>query len=433
MKKKITNWGNYPQVEAEIYQNKLSYGIYDNIKDCPNIIARGNGRCYGDSSLNKNIFSTLSLNKVINFDEQTGVFECETGVLLSDILAIIVPKGFFLAVTPGTKFITIGGAIAADVHGKNHHLHGSFSKHLIAFDLLIETGEIITCTPFNNDKLFWQTCGGMGLTGIILKATIQLQKIETAYIHQTILKANHLFELMDLMEKNERYTYSVAWIDGLAKGKNLGKSLLMLGEHLPLADLPNGLNTNSLHRQPLFKIPFYFPSFLLNKWTIKTYNFFHFNKISKQSSNQIKHYDSFFYPLDNLGGWNKMYGKNGFTQYQLVLPLEKSRQGLEEILQTIHESGESSFLSVLKLFGNANQRAVMSFPKRGYTLSLDFKISTKVFSLLNKLDELVLKYDGRLYLAKDARMSASFFEKTYPKKVNRNPFFESLQSKRLNL
>lgn len=433
MKKKIANWGNYPHVEAAVYQNKLSEEIYDSVKSCPSIIARGNGRCYGDSSLNKNIFSTLPLNKVIKFDKQTGVFECEAGRLLSDILAIIIPKGFFLAVTPGTKFITIGGAIAADVHGKNHHLQGSFSKHLIAFDLLIDTGEIITCTPFSNEKLFWQTCGGMGLTGIILKATIQLQKIETTYIHQKTLKANHLFQLMDLMEENENYTYSVAWIDGLAKGKNLGKSLLMLGEHLLLGDLPKGLKVNALHRQSRFKIPFYFPSFLLNQWTIKVYNFLHFYKNSKQESNQIKYYDSFFYPLDSLGGWNKMYGKKGFTQYQLVLPLEKSRQGLVEILQTIHESGESSFLSVLKLFGEADERAVMSFPTRGYTLSLDFKISNKVFLLLSKLDEIVLRSDGRLYLAKDARMSASFFEKTYPKKVNRNPFFESLQSKRLNL
>ena len=403
------------------------------MKNCPNIIARGNGRCYGDSSLNENIFSTLRLNKVINFDEQSGIFECEAGMLLSDILAIIVPKGFFLAVTPGTKFITIGGAIAADVHGKNHHLQGSFSKHLIAFDLLIDTSEIIMCTPVSNNKLFWQTCGGMGLTGIILKASIQLQKIETAYIHQTTIKANHLFQLMNLMEENENYTYSVAWIDGLAKGKNLGKSLLMLGEHLALVDLPEGLEANALHRQSLFKIPFYFPSFLLNQWIVKAFNFFHFNKNSKQRLNSIKHYDSFFYPLDSLGGWNKIYGRKGFTQYQFVLPLDKSRQGLAEILQTIIESGESSFLSVLKLFGEADERAVMSFPKRGYTLSLDFKISTKVFSLLSKLDELVLKYNGRLYLAKDVRMPASLFEKTYPKKVKRNPFFESLQSKRLNL
>lgn len=431
MKQTITNWGNYPRVQTSIKQSKFKEAIIQQIKSATNIIARGNGRCYGDSSLSQNICSTLQLNKILSFDEVTGIFECQSGMLLSEVLKIIVPKGFFLPVTPGTKFITIGGAIAADVHGKNHHKVGCFSKHVFSFDLLLENGTTYQCTPNQNVELFWQTCGGMGLTGIILSAKFHLKKIETAFIRQKTIKAANLSEVMQLFEANEQSTYSVAWIDCLAKGKNLGKSLLMLGEHANLSNLNNNKKPLRLHHKQQLSIPFYFPTFALNPLTINAFNFLYYNKQWATVKDNIIHYEPFFYPLDSIGNWNKMYGKKGFTQYQFVLPMENSRVGLSEILQTIADSGEGSFLAVLKLFGTADSRAIMSFPKRGYTLALDFKISPKVFLLLNQLDQLVLKYGGRLYLAKDARMSADFFKKTYPKKVEKNPTFNSLQAQRL--
>lgn len=431
--KKVYNWGNYPKISATVAHGKFAYDVPKIVQSYENIIARGNGRCYGDSSLNPQIFSTKGLNKVLSFDEKKGIIRCEAGVLLSDILQIIIPKGYFLPVTPGTKFITIGGAIAADVHGKNHHVVGCFSNFIDEFDLVIENGSIITCSPQINQQLFWETCGGMGLTGIILRATLRLHKIETTYIRQKSIKARNLEEVMKLFEKHKNYTYSVAWIDCLAQGKDIGKSILMLGEHASINEVKASQKVLSFRGKQVLNIPFYFPKFFLNSFSIKAFNFLYYHKQLKKNKDNIVHYEPYFYPLDSIGNWNRMYGSNGFTQYQFVLPLKYSEQGLREILSFIAESGEGSFLAVLKLFGNAAKNAVMSFPEEGYTLALDFKISKNVFQLLNKLDEIVKKYNGKIYLAKDARMTADFFHETYINKVSTTPKFQSMQSKRLKL
>ncbi len=430
----ISNWGNYPVIKANVLESANIQEIQSYTQQNNDIIARGNGRCYGDAGINKHIISTLALNKFLSFDKENGVISTQSGVLLSEILEAIVPYGYFLPVTPGTKFITVGGAISADIHGKNHHVEGCFSDYVTSFLLLKKKGEIVECTKEKNSEEFWKTVGGMGLTGIILQATFTLKKIETAYIEQKAIQAENLDSIIALFEKYKNHTYSVAWIDCLQTGKNLGRSILMVGEHLPLAKANDVLKNKPLKSggKPKLTMPFMLPSFVLNRFSIKAFNFLYYHKQRKKEIDSIIHYEPFFYPLDAINDWNKMYGKSGFTQYQFVIPYKNAKQNLEKILTKIAESGEGSFLAVLKTFGKPNPNAIMSFPMEGYTLALDFKINDTVFKVLNELDDIVLQAGGRLYLAKDVRMQADFFHKTYQRKVLTTDF-TSVQSNRLKL
>lgn len=431
-RKTVTNWGNYPAIEADVTETRSHESIRQTVQNHEHLIARGNGRCYGDSSLGKNIFSTLKLNRFLAFDTDKGVIECESGVLLSEVLDVIIPKGFFLPVTPGTKFITLGGAIAADVHGKNHHCDGTFSNHVEHFDLLVADGNIVRCSPDENHELFWQTCGGMGLTGIILRAKFRLKPIETSFIQQISHKSPDIDSVMELFDSTTESTYSVAWIDCLAKGKNLGRSILMLGEHSKLDQLPSRFSKNPLQPAPTkaFDLPIFLPSFSLNHLTVKAFNFAYYNKQLTESSESVIHFDPYFYPLDSVLNWNRAYGRRGFVQYQCVIPLGESRDGLITILTEIAKYGQGSPLAVLKLFGKPDPNAIMSFPIEGYTLALDFKVNREVFGLLDQLDHIVLDHGGRLYLAKDARMSTETFHSSYKNKVSSGKF-SSAQSERL--
>ena len=415
-KSQISNWGNYPKVEAKIEQPAYISDVQKAVRDHNQLIARGNGRSYGDASLGRCVLSTRKLNKFLAFDTEMGIISCQAGVLLSEILEVITPKGFFLPVTPGTKFVTVGGAIAADVHGKNHHAEGCFSQHLISFELVDHEGELISCSPSENEGLFWQTVGGMGSTGVIVSATFYLKPIESVYIKQEALQARNLDEIMQFFAESESWTYTMAWIDCLQKGKNMGRSILLRGEHARREELPLKLRKEPLKFRKRLKlnIPFNFPGFVLNSLSIRVFNFLYYHKQLKKIRRGIVSYDPFFYPLDAINNWNRMYGKRGFTQHQFVLPKSTSREGLEEILTAISKSGHGSFLAVLKLFGDENPFAPNSFPKEGYTLALDFPIKKGLPALLAKLDALVLKHGGRLYLAKDAFMSKEMFAKTYP-------------------
>ncbi len=427
---KVTNWGNFPTVEKEIKSEDSLKKIKDFVSNNNEIIARGNGRCYGDASLSEHIFSTKRLNKFISFDRLNGVFECEAGVLLSDILEVIVPQGYFLCVTPGTKFITIGGAIASDVHGKNHHAEGCFSECLLSFSLLNENNEVIHCSPTENTDKYWATIGGMGLTGIILAAKFTLKNIETAYIRQEKIKAENLDEIFKLFDESEDWTYNVAWIDCLQKGENIGRSLLMRGEHAFRHQLPQNLQHNPLRlkKNKTPTIPFYFPNFVLNNLTVKLFNWLYYNKQRKKEVKNYVDYETFFYPLDVVNDWNKIYGKSGFIQYQFVIPKENGKEGMKKILETIAKSGNGSFLAVLKLFGKNNPLVYNSFPFEGYTLALDFKVNSKLAGLVKKLDEIVEEYHGRIYLTKDSMSKSSLTN--YLQNVQ-NPKFVSAQHKRI--
>ncbi|UTX48342.1 FAD-binding oxidoreductase [Chryseobacterium sp. MA9] len=427
---KVTNWGNFPVVEKEMRSEDSFKKIKEFVLNHNEIIARGNGRCYGDASLGESIFSTKKLNKFINFDRLNGVIECESGVLLSDVLEIAVPQGYFLYVTPGTKFISVGGAIASDVHGKNHHAEGCFSEYVIEFKLMTESGEIITCSREENSEKFWATIGGMGLTGIILTAKFKLKNIESAYIRQESIKAENLDEIFKLFDESENWTYTVAWIDCLQKGKNIGRSILMRGEHAFQHELPQSLSKTPLRLKKKLQptVPFYFPGFVLNALTVKIFNWLYYKKQSKKEVKNFIDYETFFYPLDAINDWNKIYGKSGFIQYQMVIPKEAGKEGMRRILETIAKSGNGSFLAVLKLFGKHNPQAYNSFPVEGYTLALDFKVNSKLKKLVDQLDAIVQEFGGRIYLTKDSMSRSSLTN--YLKNIQ-NPKFVSLQHKRI--
>jgi decaprenylphospho-beta-D-ribofuranose 2-oxidase len=433
---KIFNWGMFPKVDAEILETDNYERISEFIKTSDVLIPRGKGRCYGDSSLQKTIFSTLALDKFISFDKQNCTIKCEAGVLLSDILKVVVPHGFFLPVTPGTRFITIGGAVASNIHGKNHHKEGAISKYIKDIEILTESGEILHCSRNENKDLFTNTIGGMGLTGIILTVSISLKRIETSFVSLKSIKATNLSEVLDLFDQYNNYTYSVAWIDCLSNGAKLGRSILMLGEHSELDQLNSHQLKKPLgiHTDKQLNVPHMFPGFTLNSLSIKAFNFLYYHKQLRKEENKIVPYSSFFFPLDKINNWNRIYGKKGFIQYQFVIPFENGRERLEKILVKIAKSGLGSFLAVLKTFGEGDEfSAPISFPRSGYTLALDFKLTTKVMELLDELDEMVLNLNGRLYLTKDARMAKTTFKDMYKKPFSHPPKFGSLQSNRIGL
>lgn len=428
-RKTITNWGGYPAVNSEVWENEFLGDIMDTVKKEEGLIARGNGRCYGDAALSERIISTLKYNKFIRFEPENRLFECQSGALFSDILEFLIPRGFFLPVTPGTKFITVGGAIAADVHGKNHHKEGSFSNHLLSFELLDGEGRLRVCSRESNAELFWETVGGMGLTGIILSARFYIKPIESAYIVEEKIKARNLDEVVELFDQSQSWTYTVAWIDCLQRGSSIGRSILMRGEHAKRTDLPASLEEHSLKikKKLQVNIPFNFPSFALNSLSIRAFNFLYYHKQFKKKVCGITDYETFFYPLDSVLNWNRMYGKTGLTQYQFVLPMETYRYGLPEILKKIGEHRLGSFLAVLKYFGKPDPLAKNSFPMEGYTLALDFKIQPGLKRLFEQLDHMVAEYQGKIYLAKDAFSRGNLFPE-----IQRDKKFISYQYKRIN-
>jgi decaprenylphospho-beta-D-ribofuranose 2-oxidase len=441
MKRKIANWGNYPVLESDEKFFSFEDQVKDLVRSSQHFIPRGNGRCYGDASLADETINTLKYDKILSFDTSNGIFECQSGLTLDKLLEVIVPRGWFLPVTPGTKFITVGGAVGSDIHGKNHHVDGSFSNHVLSMEILLADGRTVSCSPELEKDLFEATCGGMGLTGLILTVKFRLKKIESSYIKQKQIKADNLEQVIELFDQYKHYTYSVAWIDCLKKGKNFGRSILILGEHARLDDLPQNKKTNPLKLPKKKQIPFPFnlPSWILNSFTIQAFNFLYYNKNLKKEINNVVSYEPFFYPLDAFSNWNRGYGKKGFVQYQFVLPLE-AKQGLIEILNRISDKGMGSFLAVLKVFGH--QDSLISFPKEGYTLALDFPVRNGLFEFLDELDKIVLQYGGRIYMSKDARMQPGVLAAGYDrldefKRIvriyNPNGKIRSVQSDRLFL
>ena len=430
----LMSWGMYPKIKNTVFKFNKEATLKEIINEHDNLIPYGNGRSYGDSALSTNIINVKPKDYFIDFDESSGLLHVQAGVLLAEILESYVPRGWFLKVTPGTKLITIGGAIASDIHGKNHHVEGCFSECVENFRIMLGDGKVVTCYKDLDPELFKATCGGMGLTGIILDAKIYLKKINSQYIDQTTIKTKNLKETFDAFEEYKEKPYSVAWIDCLAKGDKIGKCLLMVGDFRDDGKL-------DYKKKGQLSIPFNFPSFALNNWSVRVFNWLYYGKVKEGVSKQRVDIDTFFYPLDAIGHWNRIYGRNGFTQYQFILPKETSYEGLEEILTAISSSGKGSFLAVLKLYGKANDNW-LSFPIEGYSLALDFKIEKGLFDLLDKLDEIVIKYEGRIYLTKDVRVSKETFEKGYPhietfrqyrQKNKMDSKFQSLQSKRVGI
>ena len=433
LSKIISGWGNYPKQKSQIAIPASFVKLKEIIIQEKSLIARGMGRSYGDSANASYVLQTSYYDHFVEFDDKTGRLIVEAGVTLREVLKLIVPRGWFLPVTPGTSYVTLGGAIASDVHGKNHHIAGTFGQYVKSLRIVLGTGEVVTASPSENIDLFHATCGGMGLTGVILSTTIQLIPIRSSLINQKTIKADCIEAACEAFEENNATTYSVAWIDCLAKGKNLGRSVLMLGEHAESGGLDLAI------KDPI-SVPFNTPSALLNSVTMKIFNSAYWYK-TKHKQTQTLPLMPYFYPLDSVGSWNKLYGKTGFLQFQCVIPKDDGIANMRKLLTEITESGERSLLAVLKQFGKANDN-LLSFPTEGYTLALDFKLTASAIKTLHRLEEIVVGMSGRVYLTKDAVMQEATFKATYPRwemfesvreKYGAIGKFSSAQSKRLGL
>lgn len=410
----LAGWGRWPRRRCRVRTPAAPQAVAAALG--PKVIARGLGRAYGDSALSPSLtLSTLRLDRMLAFDPATGVLETEAGVALGAIIEVLLPRGYFPAVTPGTKFVTVGGAIAADVHGKNHHVAGSFGDHVLWFDLVGPDGVTRRCGPETNPNLFRATLGGMGLTGIITSAAFRLRRVESAWIRQQTIAAPDLDAAIATFEANLTATYSVAWIDCLARGRARGRSLVHLGEHVRRSELPPRLAAApfAISRRSKWRVPFDVPSWVLNSWSVRAFNVLYFRAGGQAPSERLVDWDSYFYPLDAAFEWNRIYGRRGFAQYQSALPIAVGRDALAEMLEMISAAGLGSFLAVLKRFGKGVPDRPLSFPIEGYTLALDFPLTAEALTLMDRLDEITLAAGGRLYLAKDSRMSQATFETAY--------------------
>jgi FAD/FMN-containing dehydrogenase len=381
------------------------------------LVARGNGRAYGDAAIGERVtLSTRRLDRFRSFDPGSGRLTVEAGVLLADILAALLPRGFFPPVVPGTKLVTVGGMIATDIHGKNHHRDGGFGAHVERLTLVTPDGGTIACSRAENAELFAATIGGMGLTGTIVEATFRLNRIETGWMRQRTLVAHDLDAALEALRESAGATYSVAWIDCLARGASLGRSLVYAAEHATREDvaaLRPGAGTFPPSRRGRLAVPLEMPAEALNRASVRAFNALYFHRgAMKAGTPFLVHWDPYFFPLDAIADWNRVYGRRGFVQYQCVIPTGSARAALGEILERVSRHGGASFLAVLKQLGGSV--GALSFPMEGFTLALDFPATPDVFLLLGELDRVVVDAGGRLYLAKDSRQSRSVFEAGYP-------------------
>jgi decaprenylphospho-beta-D-ribofuranose 2-oxidase len=412
----LAGWGNYPRIATERLAPRRPAAVPALLTARNGLIARGQGRAYGDAAIGMaaTLFSH-GLDRMRAFDAASGHLTVESGVTIAEILATFVPRGFFLKVVPGTKFVSVGGAIASDIHGKNHHRDGGFGDHIESLLLALPGGEIVTCSRQENAELFTATIGGMGLTGVIVEATLVMMPIETGWLKQTTQVAANLDAAITALETTSSATYSVAWIDCVARGNALGRSLIYVADHADAADSERLGAHFPQFPEPRAAgptVPGWFPGFALNPLSVRAFNEVYFRRGAAHAGlPALVHWDSYFFPLDAIGAWNGIYGHRGFLQHQSVIPAANARAVLAEIMARVARRGTASFLAVLKQLGDSH--GLMSFPLRGYTLAMDFPITDTLFGFLDELDALVVAAGGRLYLAKDARQSRITFEAGY--------------------
>lgn len=433
--------------DCDVYRPERLEEVAEIVREAPasSVLARGLGRSYGDAALGGGgaLIATDRLDHLIDFDPGTGLLHCEAAVSFAEILAIFLPRGFFFPVTPGTKFITVGGAIAADVHGKNHHRSGSLANALQDFTLLTANGESLLCSREQNAELFWATLGGMGLTGIVLEARIRLQPVPSAWMGVHYERAPDLDRLLvRMVEGDDDFAYSVAWIDCLASGAGLGRGVLARADHAPRVDLSprHAQNPFALPSSWRPGLPFVLPNGVLGRPIMRAFNASVFQL--QRSRQALVDCDRYFYPLDGVANWNRAYGRRGLFQYQFVLPFETARQGLVEVLERLVRLRLSSFICVLKTLG-AESGGLLSFPRPGITLALDVpNAQDGVRAEIASLDEVVLRHGGRIYLAKDAVSSPEAIREMYPAldrfleikaRVDPDGRFASAQSRRLGI
>jgi FAD/FMN-containing dehydrogenase len=406
------SWGRYPRLApAAVSRRHWTDEPLPNASS--SMLPYGNGRSYGDSCLNDHglLLDMRSLDRMIAFDPVAGVLRCESGVLISDILAFAVPQGWFPAVSPGTRFVTVGGAIANDVHGKNHHRTGSFGQHVSRFALQRSDQGIVHCALNENSALFHATIGGLGLTGIILWAEIQLRRIVNTAMTTETIRFPNIEAFFDLSQQSDTdYEYTVAWVDCLAKGSSLGRGLFLRGNHASVQE------TRPPEPRKAIGFPTDLPFPLVNALTLKAFNELYYHKQFSPTRRKVMHYEPFFYPLDSIRNWNRLYGRKGFLQYQCVVPPEVAKSSIRALLEAIAAARTGSFLAVLKIFGDQPATGLLSFARRGTTFALDFpNRGQATLDLLEQLDRIVAAAGGAVYPAKDARMSAHHFQQYFPR------------------
>jgi FAD/FMN-containing dehydrogenase len=426
----VSSWGGLSSNLHTVIELRDPCGTQKAIVTNTGGLAYGNGRSYGDVCLNPEgvLWHTLGLNHFIYFDPESGRLICEAGVLLRDIQQLFIPRGWILPVTPGTQFITVGGAIANDVHGKNHHSSGSFGNHVLRIRLLRTNGDVIECSPQKNTDWFAATVGGLGLTGFITEVDIQMKPVPSPWLEAETLSFNSLDAFFRLADNSAAdWEHTVSWVDTLSKSS--GRGLFIRAN-------PTHTGSGKKPKKRTFTIPFVPPVSLVNTLTLLPLNAAHYYMNKWRPSRTIQHYEPFFYPLDNIDKWNRLYGSKGFFQYQCVLPRETGNDALSALLAEIKESRAGSFLSVLKTFGDRKSLGMLSFPQPGVTLALDFPNKEGwSLRLFDRLDAIVKEARGRLYLAKDARMPRELFESNYPQLQTfmkyRDPGISSAMSRRL--
>lgn len=407
---KLSSWG------------RLSYHRYHTVhlhdrRQLADVIRRhtpgvcfGMGRSYGDMCLNTegNVWITNTLNRFIEFSSDTGELRCESGVLLRDIQQLAVPRGWMLPVTPGTQWVTVGGSIANDVHGKNHHVFGTFGDTVSSFVLQRTDGSVLRCAPDENESMFRATIGGMGLTGVITEATLQLRAVSSPWLETESITYQSLAEFFGLARASESdWEYTVSWVDCLSGANTRG--IFMRARHSD-SEPPDARIAGRLS----LSMPFTPPVSLVNGVSLKLFNRLYYQRNARRTGTGISHYQPFFYPLDAISNWNRMYGPQGFYQYQCVIPDAVSAEAIQSMLDIIAASGQGSFLAVLKTFAERPSAGLLSFPAAGATLALDFPArGQQTLDLFARLDQIVREAGGRLYPAKDARMSAEMFRRGY--------------------
>lgn len=407
---RFESWGRYPKLRAEVVP--LHWRGDFPLAPAPATpqLPVGLGRSYGDVCLLENgtLLQTSGMDRLLDFDPATGTLRCESGVTLQQILDFAVPRGFFLPVTPGTKYVTVGGAIANDIHGKNHHVAGTFGRHVARFELVRSDGTRLVSSPIENPEWFAATIGGMGLTGLIAWAEIHLRPIVSRKIEYRGDKFHGIDEFFALSQAAAS-EYTVAWIDCISTGSNFARGIFMQGDH---SETPGPLTRS---KEATLTFPFDLPDFALNRFSMAAFNSLYFHKQLRRRKTGPVDYEGFFYPLDAVRNWNRIYGRHGLLQFQNVLPYAGGREGMIEILKAITRSGLASFLAVIKFFGDVPSVGMMSFPKPGPMLALDFPIRREVsFELVDRLARITLEHGGRMYSAKDARMTAEQFQAFYP-------------------
>ncbi|PJI91469.1 FAD/FMN-containing dehydrogenase [Yoonia maricola] len=412
--KDLSGWGRYPRQIGALTTATSPDTAQTATTRGAGLIARGLGRSYGDAAIGRETtLSMTGLNRMQSFDPETCLLTTEAGVSLAEIIACFLPRGYFPTVVPGTKFVTVGGMIASDVHGKNQHNDGTFGHHVAWLTLALPNGQILRCAPEENAELFHATIGGMGLTGTILTAAFRLKPVESGWIRQTTHAAKNLAEAIALLRQTERATYTVAWIDVLARGASLGRSLILAGEHAKQDDLPGGYRQFPPVSAGRLGVPIELPGWVLNTASVSAFNALYYRRgAQKSGQTTLVPFDSYFFPLDGISNWNRIYGVRGFVQHQCVVPNENAEEVMTAILDILSSRGEGSFLAVLKCLGPG--AGLMSFPRDGLTLALDLPVSEKRLALLAEIDVLVAKAGGRIYLAKDACQSRATLNAGYP-------------------